>query len=188
MSSSVRIKIVKVHMLLAAFIFPAAVMFLITGGLYTWGVKGSYSDEVYLIELNEPLTADISQIKSLMKQELHKLSIEAPSGQASLKKGGTSFRAEWTGSKRDVVLEPTDHVTSARLTVKETTWYRNLVQLHKAKGGQPFKIYAAVLALSLLIILTTGFVIAFQIPKYRRSAISAAAVGVVLFLVVISTS
>ena len=188
MSTSTRMILVKVHMLLAAFIFPAIVMFLVTGGFYTWGVKGSYLDEVHLIELGHPLSADVGQLQKLIERELGNLAIEAPSGKAKLKKAGTSFRVEWTGSKRDVVLEPTTEQLIARLTVKETTWYRNLVQLHKAKGGQLFKVYAAVLAFSLFAILSTGFFIAFEIPKYRKSAIYASMAGVAVFLVMVTLS
>ena len=105
-----------------------------------------------------------------------------------MKKGGTSFKAEWTGSRRDVTLEPTDAELTAKLTVKNTTLYRNLVQLHKAKGGQLFKIYAALLAISLFTILSTGFILAFQVPKYRSPAIFAAILGVALFLAMVTLS
>ena len=63
---------------------------------------------------------------------------------------------EWTGSSKDVILEPTDKKLIAKLTVKHTTWYRHLVQLHKAKGGNPFKVYAAILAISLALLLASG--------------------------------
>ena len=188
MSTSNRLALIKIHMLLAAFIFPAALMFLVTGGLYTWDIKGSYFNEVYILELSEPLVADEIQLNTLIKQELKSLSIEPPSGTAKIKKGGTSFKVEWTGSERDVVLEPTIDPLSAELVVKETTWYRQLVQLHKAKGGQLFKVYAAILAISLFAILSTGFVLALQIPKYRTSAIYAALAGIAMFLLMVSFS
>ena len=188
MSTSTRMILVKAHMLLAAFIFPAVVMFLVTGGFYTWGVKGSYSDHIHLIKLDQPVSADLAQLTQLIEGELASLGVSTPSGKAKVKKAGTSFKVEWTGSKRDVVFEPTTDQLVARLSVRETTWYRNLVQLHKAKGGQPFKIYAAVLAISLFTILSTGFLIAFGIPKYRKLVISAAMAGVLLFIVMVSMS
>jgi len=188
MSTSNRMTLVKIHMWLAAFLFPAVTMFLVTGGLYTWGVKGSYSDEVHHLQLQQPLMADAAELQQLVERELQQRSIDAPSGHMKVKKAGTSFKAEWTGSERDVVLEPTGEPMSARLIVKDTSWYRTLVQLHKAKGGQPFKVYAAVLSVSLFAILATGFVIAFQMPRHRRSAASAAIAGVVLFLVMVWSS
>jgi len=188
MPASNRLVLIKIHMLLAAFIFPAALMFIVTGGLYTWDIKGSYANEVHIIELSQPLTADEKRLSTLMQQELEKRLIEPPGGNAKIKKGGTSFKVEWTGSERDVVLEPTANPMAAELIIKETTWYRQLVQLHKAKGGQLFKVYAAMLAISLFAILSTGFILALQIPKYRKSAIYAALAGIAMFLAMVSSS
>lgn len=188
MPASSRPAVIKVHMLLAAFVFPAALMFLVTGGFYTWGIKGNYVNTVHNIPLTEPLQADSAVLADLARQELDRLSITFPTGKPKLKKSGTSFLLEWTGSERDVVLEPTLDPRSARLTVKETTWYRKLVQLHKAKGGQLFKVYAAVLAVSLFVILATGFILALQIPRYRTSAIVAAVAGSVVFVLVAGLS
>ena len=180
--------LVEIHMLLASFMFPVALMFLITGGLYTWGLKGSYNSEVHTISLEKPLAADQEYLVSLARRELERLGVSVPSGGASLKKGGTSWKLEWTGSARDIVLEPTVNELVAQLTVKETTWYRNLVQLHKAKGGQLFKFYAAGLAVALFIILFSGFVMAWQMPAYRKRALVFSAAGVVIFLLAIIAS
>ncbi len=176
-----RATITKVHLLLAAFMFPVALMFLVTGGFYTWGIKGDYVSESYEIELSEPLTADAQVLSDIVAGQLRMRSIDLPSGGASLKKGGTSFKLEWTGSERDVELEPTADPLVARLTIKETTWYRNLVQLHKAKGGQLFKFYAAGLAISLFTILASGFLLAWQVPKLRRLATLCSISGLAVF-------
>ncbi len=176
-----RATITNIHLLLAAFMFPVALMFLITGGLYTWGFKGSYVSESHEVALNEPLTADLARLRDMAVTELQQRNVALPSGEAKIKKGGTSFKLEWTGSVRDVELEPTDAPLLAKLTVKETTWYRNLVQLHKAKGGQLFKVYAAALAISLFLILGSGFLLAWQVPKLKRTALMCAAAGLIVF-------
>ena len=188
MSGLSRAGLVQIHMLLASFMFPVALMFLVTGGFYTWGVKGSYDSNVYMLSLEKPLEQDKSYLESLVRKELGRLAISVPSGKASVKKGGTSFKLEWTGSGRDVVLEPTADELEAKLTIKETTWYRNLVQLHKAKGGQIFKFYAAGLATALFIILASGFLMAWQVPMYRRQALFCSAAGVIVFLLMIASS
>jgi len=167
--------------MLATFIFPAVLMFLITGGLYTWGIKGSYDTREYTLALSEPLTPDQPALQAMVQGELRKLAVADPAGAAKVKKAGNSFVFEWTGSQRDVLLEPTDDALSARLTVKETTWYRNLVQLHKAKGGQLFKVYAAFLATGLFLVLFTGLLMALQMPKYRRMAVISALSGLLVF-------
>ena len=175
-------------MLLAAFVFPVAFMFLLTGGLYTWGVKGSYESESYDIALEQPLSADLDVLLELTNDELQRLGVASPTGKAKVKKLGTSFQLEWTGSKRDVILAPISDPLVGRLIIKETTWYRNLVQLHKAKGGVVFKVYAAILAVSLFVILFSGFLMAWQVPKYRRLALIFSAGGFVTFFAMIAVS
>jgi hypothetical protein len=183
-----RTTLIKVHLLLASFIFPAALMFIITGAFYTWEIKGSYNSEVHMLSLQKPLIDEQRVLVGIVERELEQRSISRPSGRAKVKKSGTSYHLEWTGSKRDVVLEPTPDELLAKLTIKETTWYRNLVQLHKAKGGQLFKIYAAIMAISLFTILLSGFIMAWQIPKYRNMALTFSASGIVIFLIIFSLS
>ncbi|TXL19713.1 hypothetical protein BMR06_08750, partial [Methylococcaceae bacterium HT5] len=52
--------LVKSHMALAAFILPVALMFFITGALYTWGEKGSYDTETYKLQLRQPMQGNQS--------------------------------------------------------------------------------------------------------------------------------
>jgi len=188
MATLKRTTVVKLHLILAAFIFPVALMFLVTGGLYTWGIKGSYGSTVHELQLTEPLTADSQMLQALTQKELQRIGVSTPSGTASIKKGGTSFFLEWTGADRDVVLEPTAKLLVAKLTIKDTTWYRNFVQLHKAKGGQLFKVYAAAFAIALFVILLSGFIVAWQIPKYRKLAMLATTAGLATFVLMFSAS
>ena len=44
---SSRANLIKAHLFLATFIFPAVLMFLVTGGLSTWGIKVSYATQDY---------------------------------------------------------------------------------------------------------------------------------------------
>ena len=50
-----RLQLMKIHSLLAAFIFPVAIMFMVTGSLYTWGIKGSYFVETFDIPLEQAI-------------------------------------------------------------------------------------------------------------------------------------
>lgn len=185
MSSLNRATLIKIHMLLAAFIFPVALMFVITGGLYTWEFKGSYETVTHAISLAERMEKDQQKLLALARRELERLKVPLPSGKAGVKSAGTSYYLEWTGSNRDVILQPTSDPLTAELQVKDTSWYRHFVQLHKAKGGQAFKVYAAILAISLLTILTTGFLMAWQMPKYRKLAATFSAAGIITFMAMV---
>ena len=183
-SPKTRQMLTKLHLLLAAFIFPVILMYIVTGSLYTWGIKGSYlPDQVHDVGLVVPLTTDIDAAKMLIEQELQVLSIAPPTGDAGLESMDDGmFEFEWEGSQRVVLLESTADPLIARLTIQEAGWYRNFVQLHKAKGGMPFKVYAVGLATGLVLLLASGFVMAWQVPRYRRLAVTASALGVGLFL------
>lgn len=178
----------QAHVLLAAFILPVAALFAITGSLYTWGIKGSYSNDVYEIALIKPLSADDAVLTKLADSELKNLNITAPEGKPKLKKYGSHYLLEWTGSSKDLILEPTENALVAKLTIKNTSWYRNLVQLHKAKGGTAFKFYAVIFAVSLGLLLISGFVMAWQMPKLKNAAIVSFLIGVISFIAFISLS
>ena len=183
-----RLQIMKIHALLAAFILPVAVMFAITGSMYTWGIKGSYSNDVYNIELKQALTADVAALTKLAESELKSINISVPEGKPKLKTYGNHFLLEWTGSSKDLILEPSDNEQLARLTIKHTSWYRNLVQLHKAKGGTAFKVYAAIFATALGLLLVSGFIMAWQTPRLKAATITSALIGIISFTAFIAFS
>lgn len=183
-----RIALTKIHMILAAFMFPVALMFLVTGGLYTWGISGSYDSADHAVPLQGPLAKDEAALTRLVRAELAKRNIDDPTGKPRVRSIAEGFQLEWTGSKHDVVLEPTADPLVAKLTIKETTWYRNLVQLHKAKGGVVFKVYAAALAVALFLLLATGFLVAWSVPRFRRLTSISAAAGVVTFIAAVAVS
>lgn len=177
-----RATLTKVHMLLAAFMFPVALMFLVTGGLYTWGISGDYETTDHKVTLSAPMMNDEKALSTLAATELAKLGVAPPSGNPRVRSIGDNYNLEWSGSQRDVLLAPTDNPLEAKLTVKETSWYRHLVQLHKAKGGTLFKLYAAALAVALFILLGTGFLMAWKVPSYRRATNISAGAGLLFFI------
>ncbi|NYT46743.1 MAG: hypothetical protein H0A75_02920 [Candidatus Methanofishera endochildressiae] len=110
-----------------------------------------------------------------------------PSGKAKIKQAGNSFYFEWTGAKLDVRLEPGKDPLWL-FSDKKTSWHRFLVQLHKAKAGQAFKVYAALLAVGLIILFLTGFIMAWKISKYRRLLLSSMGLGLLLFMTMLVIS
>ena len=92
------------------------------------------------------------------------------------------------GSSKDVILEPTNNELLAKLTVKNTTWYRNLVQLHKAKGGTAFKVYAVIFAISIAALLISGFIMAWQTPQLKRVTLLTSVIGLFSFMLAVYLS
>ncbi len=180
--------LVKLHAVVAAFVLPAAVLFLVTGALYTWGIKGGYHTTTYELRLQEPVKMELAELVALAKKELKKRNVAHPTGTAKIKKIGSSYKLEWTGSNMDVVLEPSSRPLVAKLQVKDTDWHRQFVQLHKAKGGTPFKVYAAVFSIALLALLISGFVMVWHVTELRRLTLLSLVLGAAAFVAMVVTS
>ncbi|KTE37939.1 MULTISPECIES: PepSY domain-containing protein [unclassified Sphingopyxis] len=180
--------LIRWHMLVAAFLFPAILLYLVTGALYTWGAKGDYVTTDHMVTLSAPLTEDKAAMQALVVRELAARDLAPPTGTASVKPAGDSFQIDWTGSNRDVTLEPGETAGTAKLIVKDTGWHRFFVQLHKAKGGTPFKIYAVVVALGLFFLVTSGLIVALKVPTMRRGAMIGSAVGLAAFVGIAASS
>jgi hypothetical protein len=177
-----RLFLTKLHLLLAAFLFPAILMFLVTGALYTWGETGRIDETKREVALAAPLDAKSEPaMRAIALAELAKAGLEAPSGKARLREAGGQSSFEWVGSRRDVIVEPTADPLKATVTVKEASLHRTMVQLHKAKGGTLFKIYATVLAVALFLLVVSGVIMGWQVPALRRLTVWGSGAGLVAF-------
>lgn len=174
--------LISIHLWLAAFFLPVALMFAVTGALYTLSIKGSYNETSRSIELTEPLRPELGALIEVVERSLAAAGVAPPSGSAGLKKAGTSFELEWTGAERDVLLKPTDEPLRATLVVKETTPWRHMVQLHKAKGSEIAKGISVLWAVGLVVILLSGLLMAWNVPHYRRRAMVAGGLGTLTFV------
>lgn len=185
---STRIVLTKVHLLLAAFTFPAILMFLLTGALYTWGITGKSDETEHRITLTAPLERDEAAVKALVVEQLDRLGFSEPSGRSRIRGDGPDWTFDWSGSQAEVSLKPGDNATSAKMTVKQSTLYRVFVQLHKAKGATWFRAYASFVAFTLFLLVATGLALCFAIPAFRRMTIWTSAAGAATFIVAVAIS
>ncbi len=160
--------LMKTHALLAVFLLPVAVMFFVTGALYIWEIKGEQEKHNHTIKLEPSFSGELTEFILLTKKELNSLNLPTPTGTPKIKSRGENTNFEWSGSAVEVSVKTNSKLLTANMEVKKASWYRHLVQLHKAKGGLLFKIYATILSIALLTLLLTGFVMAWQMPKIRR--------------------
>ena len=171
----------KIHVFVGALFIPVILMFLITGGLYTVGIKGDYKSQKFDIPVSSPMGPDLNYLEPFVKNILVEKKYPFPSGNLSIKKAGTSWELEWTGTRMDLILAPTLDPYRATLTLKTTNAHRYFVQLHKAKGGIAFKGLAVLCALALLTLVTTGLLQVNKMPKYKTSARLILMAGFILF-------
>ncbi|MGB3665964.1 MAG: hypothetical protein WA963_03295 [Bermanella sp.] len=183
-----RTQLINLHLILAALLLPAIAMFSITGGLYTWGVKGSYDTETFKLPIAQPLKGDLASMVAFAQQEMDKQQQAYPTGAAKLKSNGHTHILEWTGSDLDINLSTDKNSRQAQLAIKHTSAHRYLVQLHKAKGGSLFKLYAAIMAFGVLIIMLSGVLMGLGMPKYRNTTWLALGAGIAIWLGAVSLS
>jgi len=174
--------LIILHTALASFFLPMGIMYAITGGLYGLGTKGGYDTAEHTLELQQPVPGELSGLVALAERELDARGIAHPSGNAGVKKGGTSYYFEWTGSNRDVQIHPTTDPNVATLKIKDTDAHRYFVQLHKAKGGDVFKWFAAVWMVGLVLLFVSGGVMAWMVKPYRPVAAAFTIAGIAAFV------
>ncbi len=177
-----RTLLTKLHLILAAFMFPAVLMFLVTGALYTWGNKGAWYEESATIALEQPLTEQSEgAITNLAVQELVSRDLPMPSGKLSVTEGeGASLT--WNGARAEIELAASSDPMVAEATIREASFHRWLVQLHKAKGSTAFKVYATILAIVLFLLVASGIIMGLQVRSLRRITIGSSLAGALAFI------
>ena len=178
-----RALLTKLHLVTAALMFPAVLMFLLTGALYTWGNKGAWYESTQTVELDRPY-AELSE-EGLRQAALDALSAEdlpEPSGAFSVDGEANERTASWVGARSEASVAAGPSASSAEVQVKEASVHRWLVQLHKAKGSVFFKIYATLLAVVLFLLVLSGVVMGLQVKALRRLTLVSSAVGAVAFV------
>ncbi|TNE74332.1 hypothetical protein EP331_02230 [bacterium] len=184
-----RKSLMSLHTIVAAFIMPVAIVFLVTGSLYTWGIKGSVNTEKVTETLETPLnTQSIDSVVEHVTHFIESKGYSAPSGTYNFTLNGPSVSGRWSGANMDLSFSTSYDGKTLVYEMRHTTWYSHLVQLHKAKGGTAFKVYAVILAVSLLLLLISGYMMAFQMPKYRKQALVATVTGLLVFFVMVLIS
>lgn len=177
-----RATLTKLHLIAAAFMFPAVLMFLTTGGLYTWGNKGEWRESTELVTLEQSYAEqDEAGLRDAALAGLTAADLPEPSGALSVSGEGVDRSLTWTGARSEASVSATDDPMVAEVAVKQATLHRWLVQLHKAKGSTWFKIYATLLATVLFLLVLSGVVMGLQVKALRRITITSSALGVVAF-------
>ncbi|MGF1572071.1 MAG: hypothetical protein ACFCU1_03290 [Sumerlaeia bacterium] len=176
-----RKKLIAFHVLLASFFAPIALMFLLTGALYTVQLKGTYKISTREVVVEQPVADELSAFVALVEKELG--STPAPSGSVSLKGSGSSAELNWGGANREVLLTATSNPLVYEMTVRDTTIHRRMVNLHKAKGSTFSKGISILWSVGLFGMFASGFAMAWSVEKYRKLAAIATVSGLLTFLI-----
>ncbi|MDP4916864.1 MAG: hypothetical protein NWR12_04005 [Haliea sp.] len=173
-----RMTVMKLHAFLACLFLPMATLFFISGALYSLDIKGGIDKKVYNVTLDSPFSPDLVLLSELAKVELDQLDLPQPNGDPTIKAKKGSYEYRWGDLKYLVEIHPTDNPLEVELTYRERSPLAQVMRVHRAEAGSVIKVFSVSMAISLLIILASGVFLAVGLPKLRRNALLALALGV----------
>jgi len=174
--------LIKIHIILAGFFFTTSLMLIITGGLMNIGIEGSYDKTLYSIEVQQPLSTEINTLKNIVIKELNKQSISSPKGKIDLEIEADKLVFEWEGASYNAILKSNYKTQQTTLILEQASVFRYLKNLHKSEGGPIFKILATFCSVGLAVLLATGVLMAWHIPRYKILTIKSMLLGSTFFL------
>ena len=163
--------LIKTHTILAGFFFTTTLLLIVTGGLMNLGVDGDYDETSYSLEVEEPLPTEINTLKSIVIKELNNRNLSLPKGKIDLEIEDNSLVFEWEGSSHNIILKNNDSTQKTELIIEQASIFSYLENLHTSEGGPIFKILAIFCSVGLIILLVTGILMAWHVPKYRALTI-----------------
>lgn len=199
MRAKTRMLWMKLHGYLACFFLPFTLLYIITGTLYFFDIKGDVTSvSEYSVPLSNGWPTNDVLARPLVERFLKQhQDIELPEDYYF-----EHGNHDWYGHKREVILiNPDEHQdhhdesqvishgdnldrsSLAKLVVKEHDLLQQLLIIHKGFAGSFFKLLSILFAASLTFSIISGVVITLQLPQLRvPSMLSILAGGVVLLI------
>lgn len=185
MAVMTRYQMIQMHMLLAAFLLPLALMYLVSGILYTLDVKGHIKKQEIMVPLEQAFVPNLEDLKKQTINILKQKHMPTPGGEPSLKKRKGVYELYWSDLKYAVKLQATSHPMTARLTVKKRNFLAQVMRIHRAEAGLVFQVFTIILVLGLMTILLSGVYMALMVPKFKRPVLWVMSLGFATFWVLI---
>ncbi|WP_157533436.1 hypothetical protein ACJJIP_09895 [Microbulbifer sp. VTAC004] len=179
MKSRNRLLWIKLHTYFSCFFLPIAILYIATGVLYLFDIKGGAEEEYeYTLSLPEGLPKSETETLGVVSPLIEPKQIALPS----------DFYLEdeyigWYGYKREVYLEPNKDQNGATLHIKEHDLWHQFLLIHKGHAGPVFWLSAIMLGASLVFSLISGLVVAFAVPKFRKAAVQFTSLGLISLII-----
>lgn len=180
MKAKSRMLWMKLHAYFACFFLPITLVYIVTGMLYFFDIKGEKKSEVeYFFTLEQPWPEDKVIAKKIVEDYLvGEKYVELPEDYY-LWEG----KHDWYGHEREVLLKPTDKEGVVEIHITEHDLLMQLLIVHKGFAGTFFKIFSIMFGLSLTFSVISGVVITLQLPQLKKtSMLSIIAGGAILII------
>lgn len=168
MKAKTRLLWMKLHAYFACFFLPITLIYILTGMLYFFDIKGKVSSEIeHFITVSAPWPQDEKTAKKIVKQYLVKDKyVDLPEDYYLYE--GTH---DWYGHEREVILKQTDKQNIFEIHIKEHDLLMQLLIIHKGFAGSFFKTFSILFGLSLAFSAISGVVITLQLPQLKQTSI-----------------
>jgi hypothetical protein len=162
-------------------------MYLVTGLLHIWEIDGSTREHRLLVPVSAPISRDIVLLAEIARTQLRQRGLAEPNGWMGVVDEGDSYRLEWRGLERTIILKPGilkpgEQTGEMIMLDRENSWYRRLALRHKAEGGLIFNLYASLFAVLMLSLSAIGLYMGFASKTHRTAALRSSACGILAFI------
>lgn len=174
MKAKTRLIWMKLHAYLACFFLPITLLYITTGMLYFFDIKGKVFSEVeYFFEISQPWPTNEEEATKIVREHLSgDKYIELPPDYYLYE--GTH---DWYGYAREVILKPTDKTNTVEIHIMEHDLLRKLLIIHKGFAGWYFKLFSILFGISLAFSVISGVVITLQLPQFKKTSLISIGVG-----------
>ncbi len=169
-------------MVLAGFLLPVAILYFVSGALYTLDIKGHIKKKVITLRLEQPFTPNLERLKQITEKALLERNLPLPNDEPLLRKRRGAYELRWDDMAHVVILTPGRDAFTANLTLKERSTLTQIMRIHRAEAGIVFKALAIIMAVGLIMLFATGIYMALVIHRLRRPLLIAIVGGIVTFL------
>lgn len=175
----------KIHSYVSAFFLPLAVIFILTGVLYLFGLHSTMERQKVDFQVERSLMKDPAALTDAVKKTLEENDLSMPGGQAKRIRNGYAW-GKMTGVS--VQLFPDRKSGEFRLFVNKAGIYDKLILAHKGKVGTVFIIFSVLFSISLLVTYFSGVFIAFKNKANRKNTVAVIAIGIVVTVILLFIS
>lgn len=179
LSSKARILWIKYHAYVSCFFLPLALLYAITGLLYLLGFTGEHTT-IQSVFVASDLALPQSELAASALYESFLVSHPELPAQRPERFWQDDHMVSWWNVNGEIMLIPdtnTAGVAGFKVVVDQYDWLMHLHFIHKGLAGTLFEILGVLMAVSLLVSIITGVVIALAMPKLKRLAVAFTVAG-----------
>lgn len=156
---------------------PMALLYFISGALYSLDIKGDVDKRVYTVALRQPFAPDLAQLSEPITAALEQRELSLPRGEPAISRKKDSYEFRWGDLRRLVVAKPTDDPLQVELVYRQRSPLTQVMRIHRAEAGSVLSLVSSSMAFALILILASGVYLALGMPRLRHTALLALGAG-----------